>query len=55
MFNFCQPFLIEASVSYIGAGPEKGNESYSQGLVGAFVLVYLGYAVCCSKILLLPF
>ncbi|KAH8668572.1 ABC transporter [Xylariales sp. PMI_506] len=45
VFTLCQPLLIEVSVSYIGAGPEKANKSYSQGLVGAFVLVYLGNAV----------
>jgi ATP-binding cassette subfamily C (CFTR/MRP) protein 1 len=49
VFTLCQPFLIETSVSYVAAGPEQGNQNYSQGLVGAFVLVYLGYAVHCSS------
>lgn len=45
VFNFCQPFLIERTVSYIGSRSEHGDERYGQGLVGAFVLVNLGYAV----------
>lgn len=50
VFTLCQPFLIETSVSYISAGPEHGNENYSHGLVGAFVLVSLGYAVRCTTL-----
>jgi ATP-binding cassette subfamily C (CFTR/MRP) protein 1 len=44
-FRFCQPFLVQSSVSYLSAGPEMGQDMYGQGLVGGFLLVYLGIAV----------
>lgn len=44
-FTFCQPFLVQSSVSYLSAEPDMGYESYGQALVGGFLLVYLGIAV----------
>lgn len=44
-FLFCQPFLINASVSHLSEKPKENSEYYGQALVGGFVLVYLGIAV----------
>ncbi|KAK9777262.1 putative ATP-binding cassette transporter [Seiridium cardinale] len=45
-FVFCQPFLIDASVSYLTAGAQDNvDEQFGPALIGAFVLVYLGIAV----------
>lgn len=44
-FTFCQPFLIESSVSNLQARPDTHRSEYGQALVGAFVLVYTGIAV----------
>ncbi|KAK6085469.1 multidrug resistance-associated [Seiridium cupressi] len=44
-FVFCQPFLIDASVSYLTAGAQDNvDEQFGLALIGAFVLVYLGIA-----------
>lgn len=50
--QLAQPFLIQESVSYVEAarGPESRNIGY--GLIGAYGLVYIGIAVCCSSIVL---
>lgn len=42
-FTFCQPFLIETTVTWIGE-PEASLAS-GKGLIGAFALVYIGMAV----------
>ncbi|ETS77362.1 hypothetical protein PFICI_11236 [Pestalotiopsis fici W106-1] len=44
-FMFCQPFLIEASVSYLNSTPDEYNKYYGRALVGAFVLAYAGVAI----------
>lgn len=53
-FGFCQPFLIEAAVKYMGRKGEDGevgevgeavDERHGQALVGGVVLVYVGIAV----------
>lgn len=50
-FGFCQPFLIEAAVKYMGRKGkdgevgEAGDERHGQALVGGVVLVYAGIAV----------
>jgi ATP-binding cassette, subfamily C (CFTR/MRP), member 1 len=44
-FTFCQPFLVNSSVSYVGTEPEERQKYYGEALVGAFALVYLGIAV----------
>ncbi|KAF5859185.1 hypothetical protein ETB97_003197 [Aspergillus alliaceus] len=44
-FTFSQPFLITATVDYINQSPSPESQKFGQALVGAFVLVYTGYAV----------
>lgn len=44
-FSFCQPFLLTATVNYIGSPKTSDSKKYGQALVGAYVLVYLGLAV----------
>lgn len=48
-FTLCQPFLIAATINWIGSDVTTETEKYGQGLVGAYVIVYFGMAV--SKIL----
>ncbi|KAL4985081.1 hypothetical protein BDW68DRAFT_189949 [Aspergillus falconensis] len=43
-FTFCQPFLISATVSWVGM-PDAPADS-GKALIGAFALVYVGLAVC---------
>ncbi|KAL4815395.1 ABC transporter [Aspergillus spinulosporus] len=43
-FSFCQPFLINATVSWVGR-PDAPADS-GKALIGAFALVYVGQAVC---------
>jgi hypothetical protein len=53
-FNFCQPFLIERAVKYTQEaklepnGAQIANIGY--GLIGAYILVYVGIAVCPSTV-----
>ncbi|OJJ73699.1 hypothetical protein ASPBRDRAFT_41400 [Aspergillus brasiliensis CBS 101740] len=42
-FTFCQPFLINAAVSWVG-NPDASMD-YGKALIGAFALVYAGLAV----------
>ncbi|KAJ5518656.1 ABC transporter integral membrane type 1 [Penicillium expansum] len=44
-FNFAQPFLITATVNYIGGSSSSQPKVYGTGLIGAYILVYLGLAV----------
>lgn len=46
VFTFCQPFLIETTVLFMGSDREDMPKSHGDALVGAFVLTYLGIAVC---------
>ncbi|KAL4977122.1 hypothetical protein BDW66DRAFT_166044 [Aspergillus desertorum] len=43
-FTFCQPFLINATVAWVGT-PHAPAAS-GKALIGAFALVYVGMAVC---------
>ncbi|KAF5671237.1 ABC transporter [Fusarium heterosporum] len=43
VFNFTQPFLVEATVKYIGQ--PSSSASYANGLIGAWALVFIGLAV----------
>ncbi|OAA36246.1 ABC transporter, transmembrane domain, type 1 [Metarhizium rileyi] len=43
VFNFSQPFLVNTTLSYVGASERDAN--YGRGLIGAWLLVYLGIAV----------
>jgi hypothetical protein len=43
-FTFAQPFLINATIKFVGS---KDPDSYhGKGLIGAWALVYLGISVC---------
>ncbi|KAE8374857.1 P-loop containing nucleoside triphosphate hydrolase protein [Aspergillus bertholletiae] len=44
-FTFAQPFLITATVKYIDSPSSPESQKYGQALVGAYVLVYIGYAI----------
>ncbi|KAE8353805.1 P-loop containing nucleoside triphosphate hydrolase protein [Aspergillus coremiiformis] len=44
-FTFAQPFLITATVDYIGNQSSPESQTYGSALVGAYVLVYTGYAI----------
>jgi hypothetical protein len=44
-FTFSQPFLITATINYIGGSSDSEANMYGGGLIGAYVLVYLGLAV----------
>ena len=45
VFSFAQPFLINATLKYLSQPTTKENESYGRALIGAYVFVYLGFAV----------
>ncbi|KAJ5603346.1 ABC transporter integral membrane type 1 [Penicillium hordei] len=44
-FTFAQPFLITATVNYIGGPSSSEPRIYGNGLIGAYVLMYMGLAV----------
>lgn len=44
-FNFCQPFLINRAVMYSQSGTNAQTSNIGYGLIGAYVLVYVGIAV----------
>lgn len=44
-FNFCQPFLINRAVTYAEQSPSAQTMNIGYGLIGAYVLVYVGIAV----------
>lgn len=52
-FKFCQPFLITSTITYFESGRSDSTaepKEYGRALIGAYLLVYLGMAVCaCSK------
>lgn len=45
-FNFAQPLLLTATINFMESDPAPENTSYGPSLVGAYVLVYIGMAVC---------
>lgn len=45
-FTFCLPFLIEVSVEHLNDTTELGRRYFGPSIVGAFILTYLGVAVC---------
>ncbi|RDW93046.1 ABC transporter, integral membrane type 1 [Aspergillus mulundensis] len=45
-FTFCQPFLINATVSWVGTPEPEAPGDSGKALIGAFALVYVGLAVC---------
>ncbi|OJJ78094.1 hypothetical protein ASPBRDRAFT_50885 [Aspergillus brasiliensis CBS 101740] len=44
-FNFCQPFLITTTIDYIQNGRTPDSKNSGQAIVGAYVLVCLGWAI----------
>ncbi|KAL1591926.1 hypothetical protein SLS60_011518 [Paraconiothyrium brasiliense] len=44
-FNFCQPFLIDRAVTYSAQAQTAQTTNIGYGLIGAYVLVYVGIAV----------
>ncbi|KAI7970770.1 hypothetical protein EIK77_007950, partial [Talaromyces pinophilus] len=44
-FTLCQPFLIAATVNWIGSEITTETKGYGQSLVGAYVIVYFGMAI----------
>lgn len=45
VFNFAQPFLITATIDYIGSPSTPGSKLTGQALIGAYIVVYVGLAV----------
>lgn len=45
VFNFAQPFLITATINYIGSPSAPESKLTGQALIGAYVVVYVGLAV----------
>lgn len=52
-FTFTQPFLIDAVVKYLQTVSEKHNHKDGYGLLGAYVIVYVGLGVSLVKCLML--
>ncbi|KAJ5135875.1 uncharacterized protein N7515_005153 [Penicillium bovifimosum] len=44
-FNFCQPLLLERSLSFFNSPVNKSTENIGYGLIGAYIMVYAGLAV----------
>ncbi|CAI7568615.1 unnamed protein product [Penicillium glandicola] len=44
-FTFCQPFLLSATVEWMGSPTTAETQRYGHALVGAYALVYTGIAV----------
>ncbi|KAL7658032.1 hypothetical protein ACMYSQ_004173 [Aspergillus niger] len=44
-FSFCQPFLITATIDYVQNDKTLESKRRGQAIVGAYVLVYSGWAV----------
>ena len=44
-FNFCQPFLINRAVTFSQQSTSAQTANIGYGLIGAYVLVYVGIAV----------
>lgn len=44
-FNFCQPFLINLAVTFSQQGVTDQTNKIGYGLIGAYVLVFVGIAV----------
>jgi ABC-type multidrug transport system fused ATPase/permease subunit len=44
-FNFCQPLLLERSLSYFNSPVNASTNNIGYGLIGAYIMVYCGLAV----------
>lgn len=47
--RFSQPFLIERSIKFSVEPPSRWNSNVGYGLIGAYILVYVGMAVSHAK------
>lgn len=45
VFNFAQPFLITATINYLGSPSTPESRLTGQALIGAYIVVYVGLAV----------
>lgn len=48
-FTFTQPFLIDAVVKYLQTVSENHNRKDGYGLLGAYIIVYVGLGVSLSR------
>ncbi|KAJ5366510.1 hypothetical protein N7541_000451 [Penicillium brevicompactum] len=44
-FNFCQPLLLERSLSFFNSPVDPSNTNIGYGLIGAYIMVYGGLAI----------
>ncbi|KAH8602264.1 P-loop containing nucleoside triphosphate hydrolase protein [Bisporella sp. PMI_857] len=44
-FNFCQPFLLERAIRLSAEPINQDTNNYGYGLIGAYILVYIGIAI----------
>ncbi|KAJ5285818.1 hypothetical protein N7524_001124 [Penicillium chrysogenum] len=44
-FNFCQPLLLERSLSFFNSPVNQGTQNIGYGLIGAYLMVYAGLGV----------
>ena len=47
-FNIAQPFLVQTTLLFVQGGAAE-PAYYGYGLIGAYLLVYLGIAVSCPS------
>jgi ATP-binding cassette subfamily C (CFTR/MRP) protein 1 len=47
-FNFCQPVLINRAILLSVEDVDDWTDHVGYGLIGAYILVYIGIAVCSS-------
>jgi ABC-type multidrug transport system fused ATPase/permease subunit len=44
-FNFCQPLLLERSLSFFNSPVNASSNNIGYGLIGAYIMVYTGLAI----------
>ncbi|KAJ5767038.1 uncharacterized protein N7511_004654 [Penicillium nucicola] len=44
-FNFCQPLLLERSLSFFNSPVNKESNNVGYGLIGAYIMVYCGLGI----------
>ncbi|KAL6167369.1 hypothetical protein ACJQWK_06803 [Exserohilum turcicum] len=54
-FNFCQPFLINRAVKYSQEAQSPQSKNIGYGLIGAYILVFVGIAVSTGQYMHLTF
>ncbi|CAG7951809.1 unnamed protein product [Penicillium salamii] len=48
-FNICQPLLLERSLSFFNSEVNPSSNNIGYGLIGAFIMVYVGLAISMSQ------